>query len=198
MRRKTPTQSRAKVTSEAILEAAEIIILKDGYDKATTNYIAERAGVSIGSLYQYFPNKDAVLSALIELKVSRVANGVRSIMRESIELPLPEASRKILTFLLENFREHKVLLYSLAKQSSEMVELTQNLSVEKFTHTTSMAFFERHRDEITVKNLDQSLNILEIAVLSNIRRYIRDEPSELGDEEFIDEMVRLSMGYLKA
>ena len=73
MRRKTPIQSRAKVTSEAILEAAEIIVLKDGYEKATTNYIAERAGVSIGSLYQYFPNKDSILSALIELKVSRLA-----------------------------------------------------------------------------------------------------------------------------
>ncbi len=198
MRRKTPVQSRAKVTSEAILEAAEIIILKDGYEKATTNYIAERAGVSIGSLYQYFPNKDAVLSALIELKVSRLANGVRLILRDSMDFPLDEASRRILTYLLENFREHKVLLYSLAKQTPELVELTRNLSVEKFTHATSKALFERHQDEITPKNLDQALNILEIAVLSNIRRYILEEPADMTDEEFIDEMVKLSMAYMRA
>jgi len=197
LRRKTPIQSRAKVTSEAILEAAEIIILKEGYEKATTNYIAERAGVSIGSLYQYFPNKDAVLSALIELKVSTVANSVRAILRDTMDLPLPDASRKILTYLLQSFRENKVLLYSLAKQTPELVELTQNLSVEKFTHMTNKAFFEQHGDEISVKNFDHSLNILEIAVLSNIRRYIRDEPPGLNDEEFIDEMVRLAMGYLK-
>ncbi|MBY8821772.1 TetR/AcrR family transcriptional regulator [Sphingomonas colocasiae] len=198
MRRKTPIQSRAKVTSEAILEAAEIIILKDGYDKATTNYIAERAGVSIGSLYQYFPNKDSLLSALIELKVSRLANGVRIILQESMDLPLADASRRILTYLLDNFREHKVLLYSLSKQTPELVELTRNLSVEKFTHATSRALFERHAGEITVKDLDRSLNILEIAVLSNIRRYILEEPADLTDEAFIDEMVRLSMGYMKA
>jgi AcrR family transcriptional regulator len=196
LRRKTPIQSRAKVTSEAILEAAEIIVLKDGYEKATTNYIAERAGVSIGSLYQYFPNKDSVLSALIELKVSRLANGVRAILRESMDSPLPEASRRIMTYLLVNFREHKVLLYSLSKQTPELVELTRNLSVEKFTHATSKALFERHRDEINVKNLDQALNILEIAVLSNIRRYIVECPTDITDEDFIDEMVRLTMAYM--
>ncbi|MFZ9087146.1 MAG: TetR/AcrR family transcriptional regulator, partial [Steroidobacteraceae bacterium] len=73
MRRKKPVQERAKVTSDSILEAAEIIIVNEGYEKATTNYIAEKAGVSIGSLYQYFPNKEAIISALIEQQVSRVS-----------------------------------------------------------------------------------------------------------------------------
>lgn len=186
------------MTSEAILEAAELIILKDGYDKATTNYIAERAGVSIGSLYQYFPNRDSIISALIELRVSSLANGVRAVLRDSMDGPLHIASRRILTYLLENFREHKILLYSLSKQTPELVELTRNLSVERFTQATSKALFENHLDEITVTNLDRSLNILEIAVLSNIRRYILESPADMTDEEFIDEMVRLTLAYLKA
>ncbi|HTR73933.1 MAG TPA: TetR/AcrR family transcriptional regulator [Solirubrobacterales bacterium] len=62
--RKTAKQTRAQLTVEAILEAAAELFERYGYAGATTNRIAERAGVSIGSLYQYFPNKDAILVAL--------------------------------------------------------------------------------------------------------------------------------------
>lgn len=62
--RKTAKQARAQVTVEAILEAGAQVFERLGYATATTNRIAERAGVSIGSLYQYFPSKDAILVAL--------------------------------------------------------------------------------------------------------------------------------------
>lgn len=193
-----PIQSRAKVTSDAILEAAEIIVLNEGYEKATTNYIAEKAGASIGSLYQYFPNKDAIISALIEQTVSRIANGTRAVLRESIELPLEQASRATYEYLLHQFRENKVLLYSISKQTPELVELTKNLSIEKFTHSTNRALLEQHRDEIVVEDIEQALIILEIAVLANMRRYILENPAGMTDQEFIDSMVRLSTGYLTA
>ncbi len=63
--RKLPKQARSGATVEAILEAAAQIFERNGYAAGTTNRIAERAGVSIGSLYQYFPNKDALLVALV-------------------------------------------------------------------------------------------------------------------------------------
>ena len=63
--RKTATQTRATRTVEAILEAAARILETRGFEGYTTNAIAERAGVSIGSLYQYFPSKDAITLALI-------------------------------------------------------------------------------------------------------------------------------------
>lgn len=63
--RKLPTQQRSEATVEAILQAAAQVFERHGYAAGTTNRIAERAGVSIGTLYQYFPNKDAVLVALV-------------------------------------------------------------------------------------------------------------------------------------
>ncbi len=63
--RKLPKQARSGATVEAILEAAAQVFERQGYAAGTTNRIAERAGVSIGSLYQYFPNKDAILVALV-------------------------------------------------------------------------------------------------------------------------------------
>jgi AcrR family transcriptional regulator len=64
--RKEPAQSRSAQTVDAILEGAAETLERRGFDGYTTNEIAARAGVSIGSLYQYFPGKDAVTIALIE------------------------------------------------------------------------------------------------------------------------------------
>ncbi len=63
--RKTPVQARSGATVGVILEAAARILETEGFEGYTTNAIAARAGVSIGSLYQYFPNKDAVTAALV-------------------------------------------------------------------------------------------------------------------------------------
>lgn len=64
--RKLPRQERAKATVDAIVEATTQVLLEDGYERFTTARAAERAGVSIGSLYQYFPNKAALVSAVID------------------------------------------------------------------------------------------------------------------------------------
>lgn len=64
--RKYPTQERAKATADAIIEASTQLLLEQGYDRFTTARAAERAGVSIGSLYQYFPNKAALAAAVID------------------------------------------------------------------------------------------------------------------------------------
>jgi len=69
--RKIPRQARSVVTVDALLEATTHILLKDGMHALTTNRVAEIAGVSIGSLYQYFPNKASLLAALIDLHVHR-------------------------------------------------------------------------------------------------------------------------------
>lgn len=62
--RKIPTQARARATWTAILDAAAQVLVNQGYERATTDRIAERAGVSIGTLYEYFPNKEAVFATL--------------------------------------------------------------------------------------------------------------------------------------
>ncbi|MCJ7874011.1 TetR/AcrR family transcriptional regulator [Phaeobacter sp. J2-8] len=62
--RKTPRQSRAKVTLDAIFEAAIQVLIRDGMASLTTTRVAERAGVSVGTMYQYFPNKQALIYAL--------------------------------------------------------------------------------------------------------------------------------------
>lgn len=72
--RKPVRQSRARETVDAILQASQQIVARHGLGRLTTNYIAELAGVSIGSLYQYFPGKDAVLHSVIERQFNRAVD----------------------------------------------------------------------------------------------------------------------------
>lgn len=76
--RKSPTQHRAKATVDAIFEATTQVLLSDGLAQLTTNHVAKRAGVSIGTLYQYFPGKEALLYALVERLLDRVARQIET------------------------------------------------------------------------------------------------------------------------
>jgi AcrR family transcriptional regulator len=72
--RKKPQQRRSRVTMDAIFEATIQVLLANGLDKVTTIQIADRAGVSIGSLYQYFPNKQALMAAVVKRHVGEVVD----------------------------------------------------------------------------------------------------------------------------
>ena len=69
--RKAPTQERSRATVDALLQATADILVKDGYAKLTTNRIADRAGVNIASLYQFFPGKEAIVAELSRRHVAK-------------------------------------------------------------------------------------------------------------------------------
>jgi len=77
--RKMPVQARSAVTVEAIAEATIQVLLSHGMDRLTTTRVAERAGVSVGTLYQYYPNKQALLFAVLETHMGRVAQMVEDV-----------------------------------------------------------------------------------------------------------------------
>ncbi|MEI2581644.1 TetR/AcrR family transcriptional regulator [Scytonema sp. PRP1] len=89
--RKLPQQDRSKVTVDAILTATARILTEEGYDKASTNRIAELAGVSIGSLYQYFPNKEALVASLVEHHVNEMIDLVESKLKDLFDAPVEVA-----------------------------------------------------------------------------------------------------------
>ena len=81
--RKLPVQERSKDTVGVILEAAAHVFVEKGYAAGTTNHIAQKAGVSIGSLYQYFPNKDAILVSLAEQHLESAKGEIGEILSEA-------------------------------------------------------------------------------------------------------------------
>ena len=101
--RKAPIQARAKATVEAMVEAAARILRDEGLEACNTNHIAQVAGVSIGTLYQYFPTREAILASLVERELDADLTFVAQIAPDLMILPLSASLEALLTRMLERF-----------------------------------------------------------------------------------------------
>ena len=118
--RKTPQQSRSVATVEAIYDATIQVLLKDGPDRLTTVRVAERAGVSVGTLYQYFPNKQALLFAVLERHLLRVAKAVEEVCATNHFEPLAVMADALVNRFIDAKlaeRDTSVALYRIAAES---------------------------------------------------------------------------------
>jgi AcrR family transcriptional regulator len=93
--RKTPIQARSTVTVEAISEATIQVLLSHGAERFTTTRVAERAGVSVGTLYQYYPNKQSLLFAVLEHHMHNVATRVEAACESACYKPLAEMIKEM-------------------------------------------------------------------------------------------------------
>src|SRR4030088_842388 len=93
--RKTPVQARAVSTVGAISEATIQVLLSDGVDRLTTTRVAERAGVCVGTLYQYYPTKQSLLFPVLAAHFDRVASAVEPACEQARDKPLAEMIRTV-------------------------------------------------------------------------------------------------------
>ncbi|MFZ0583924.1 MAG: TetR/AcrR family transcriptional regulator [Candidatus Acidiferrales bacterium] len=115
--RKTPIQARSTVTVESICEATIQVLLSHGLERLTTTRVAERAGVSVGTLYQYYPNKQSLLFAVIENHLNRVTARVEAACERACHQPLAEMIKEMVEAFVEAKLERpdiSVALYRVA------------------------------------------------------------------------------------
>jgi len=115
--RKTPVQTRAAVTVEAISEATIQVLLSHGADRLTTTRVAERAGVSVGTLYQYYPNKESLLFAVLEDHLDKVTSAVETACEQARHKPLSQMIRTVVEAFVDAKMERtdiSVALYKIA------------------------------------------------------------------------------------
>lgn len=124
--RKTPAQRRAVETCAAIVEATARILEEKGQDALNTNRIAERAGVSVGTLYQYFPDKHAILVALIRRERAALMAELRAIDRDGDDalqaMVAASIRHQFARPKLAAALEHIELAFSLGPEAAEMAE----------------------------------------------------------------------------
>ncbi len=94
--RKQPKQRRSEATVEVILQATARILVDFGFEKLTTNRIADRAGVSVGSIYQYFPNKQAITTELIRRKRRKLLSGLKTALSQQGREPFAVTVDKLI------------------------------------------------------------------------------------------------------
>jgi AcrR family transcriptional regulator len=198
--RKSASQERSRLTVNAILEATARILVREGYDRASTNKIAATAGVSIGSLYQYFPSKEALLAAVRDRHSHEVLHSIRNTLVEVATRPIEEAVRGFVSIAIDAHRIDPKLHRVLAEEIPRLgrVESVERTSLDAYA--LIRGYLEAHRDEIDVADLDLAAFICVTIVESLTHSAVLHRPDVLSDgkaETFIDEVTDLVVRYLK-
>jgi AcrR family transcriptional regulator len=195
--RKTPIQARSTVTVEAISEATIQVLLSHGAERLTTTRVAERAGVSVGTLYQYYPNKQSLLFAVLEHHLNSVAARVEAAREGACHKPLAEMIRDMVEAFVDAKMERADISVALYRVSGDVggPELIKRVGqrlrkvVEKMLQTAP-----------DVKSSPDKLAIdVMLAAMSGVMRSMMEtEPSPATVGKSREQLVLLCQSYMSA
>lgn len=195
--RRTPQQARSQQRVDLILDVAADIFAEVGYESATTNAIAERAGVSIGSLYRYFPDKDAILHALS----NRYYEQVRALFdevftKDVVYLPLPVLLDRLIDPFVELYMAcpaYKHILLG-SDVSADIAAASEELDQEIIEHIAEIL-------QLTAPNMDeQRAHLVATVCKAQVKALITlitpssDEPFR---SQITAEVKRMLIAYLE-
>jgi AcrR family transcriptional regulator len=194
--RKNPRQERSLATVDALLAATARVLMREGYDRASTNRIAEAAGVSVGSLYQYFPSKEALVAALIDNHMSEMTQLLEQKAIELAASPIDVAVREVIRVMIEAHRIDPRLHQVLVEQVPRLGRLQRIEELENHSRSLIRAYLESRRDEIRPKNVDLAAFLMAHVVEAITHGAVLHEPALLESEELLDETTDLVVRYL--
>jgi AcrR family transcriptional regulator len=198
--RKLASQERSRLTVDALLEATARVLIKEGYDRASTNRIAEVAGVSIGSLYQYFPSKEALVAAVIDRHTQQVSQVTRNALVKMAARPIEVAAREFVSIGIDAHRVDPKLHGVLAEQIPRVGRLENIEANVREGYALVRGYLEAHRDEIDVADLDLAAFVLVTVVEALTHAAVLRRPDILTGEkarQFVDDVTRLVVRYLR-
>jgi AcrR family transcriptional regulator len=197
--RKSASQERSRATVQALLDATARVLTREGYDRASTNRIAATAGVSVGSLYQYFPNKEALVAALVARHNREMLDLLREALKEVASLDLATAIAKLVRAAVDAHRVDPALHRVFDEQVPRMGQLAKIEALQGETFQLVRSYLDQRRDEISVRDLDSATSILVTTVEALTHQFVIHRPGapERDRDRFIDEVTRLVMGYLQ-
>lgn len=196
-KRRSPRQVRALGTIEIIFEATTRILQHEGREALNTNHVAEVAGMSIGALYQYFPNKEAILVAMARREIESSGKAVLKAISDAASDPAIDASRHAVRALIATFAKQRkvrqILIDTLVAQGFG-AELDRN--VQKIVQVISgqtERFLPGRKEPVP----PVVLFVITRAVNGALRAASQEQPSLLGLPEFEDALVLLVRAYLE-
>ena len=198
--RKSASQERSRSTVDALLEATTRVLIKEGYDRASTNRIAEVAGVSIGSLYQYFPSKEALVAAVVDRHTQELSEVTRSALVKMAARPIEVAAREFVSVAIDAHRVNPKLHGVLAEQIPRVGRLENIEANVRDGYALVRGYLEAHRDEIDVADLDLAAFVVVTVVEALTHAAVLRRPDVLADKkarQFVDDVTRLVVRYLR-
>jgi len=192
MKRRVPRQARAEETVSAILEGAAQVLEAGGLAAFTTNAVAGRAGVSIGTLYQYFSDKAALLHALAEREMRLTIASVAKALHGDGEAPLEERVRAVVRAIVSAF--HGRLR---ARKAVVQAVLAQGMAIEMVAPVAAFIADAQSSPRRGIARLSREQQfVLSRALMGAIRAAVLEEAPFFKSRAFEDELVRLVLSYV--
>jgi AcrR family transcriptional regulator len=196
IKRRKPRQTRAVDTVETIFEATARIIERQGVGAVNTNYIAERAGIAIGTLYGYFPNKQAILLAMARRELGRIQDAICTAI-ESADSG-SEIVPMVVRLLIHGFggrnQLRRVLLEAVVAQG-QYVELAR--PVENVAQLI-LSRGGKHQTFGQASMTEAQVFVLTRALVGTIRAAAFEDSPFMGTEALEQELVRLTESYISS
>lgn len=199
--KRQPKSEKAKETKAAILQAAAHILLKDGFEKLNTNHVAEKAGVSVGSLYQYYANKEELFDDLLMGVLEKREARLRAVMELSVLTePAEKTLEKVVDALLESDESDTRLEYHLLplmfRAHNEKRLLLRAQRMEDFTRPLVKAFLAVKNPRLLKRDLDVIVFVLIQAMRGVVLGQGLPQARGLSKKKIKEELMLLLRSYL--
>jgi AcrR family transcriptional regulator len=192
--RREPRQQRSRQTVDAVLEAVQLVVKRHGTQAITTNRIAEAAGVSIGSLYQYFPDKRAIFAALYDRHVDDVRQVIEQTSAACATATLEEFSRELIHGLVNVHAEGPELHEVVSSAVPESALGFKNALHHTFRRVLSRADQERY----SLDETERMLFVLPRMVESLVHGAARQARAALLRDGAGNEAIRAVLAYVNS
>jgi AcrR family transcriptional regulator len=194
--RRRPRQARAQATVDAIVKATARVLVEEGYDRASTNRIAHAAGVSIGSLYQYFPSKEALVAALVESHQSRMRDALDLALAGGAPVTLEARARLVVRGMMAAYRIDPQLHHVLCQEVPKVGELKKVYGFEQHLAEVCRRELFSASEHIRLNDVDRGVFLIVNAVPSVVRASIQGDPTGEADARLADELTDMIVRYL--
>lgn len=194
--KKNVKQDRAKATIETILRGATHVLVKEGYERTNTNRIAEVAGVSIGSIYQYFANKESIIGELIEIHMQKVMDVFLSKYNTLSTVSLNDGIRILIRCMIEVRSIQPKLQRIFDEQLPKIGKLCHLREYEKQAVEMIIAYLQSKKNEVSVKNIETAAFICVHAVEAVIQAALNNRQDILTNGDLENELTNLILRYL--
>ena len=193
--RKVPQQARSRATWDDIVEAATRVFSTEGYDDGAVAQVAEVAGVGVGSLYQYFSTKEALIAAVRERASEALIRELEPRMIALTALPLREGAFGLAKLLIDAHQQYLPLMHALMNSpqpGGPAVSAAFLLRVR----TAVQVYLQTHRAELRPQNLELSALLLVPAMGAALRSLLLAREPHWSDQELAEELAQLLLGYI--
>ena len=194
--RKRPRQQRSKATVDTILEATTRVLKKQGFDGLSTNAVAAQAGVSIGSLYQYFPNKEALVAKLIDRHMEDMNAAIFAELTRVAVMPIAQAARAVVELTIRAHSVDPDLHRVLTEQVPRIGKLARLRELDEICHRMVAGLLAARKDELAIADPDLAAFILVSTIEAVIHRAALLYPARLRDPRLVDETTLVVTRYL--